>query len=455
METSLLHKTFVAGVGVAGLAVGFVGGYLVAREPGVTMENPPLAREARPHGSSHTASGPEQVSPTRPLQPAAAASTRAEASDRLVASLPPAGDSQSFGGGERSKWVRELPNTEIPLFIEGLCAANSGPGGMDFKDQLLIRTALKKWGEGNRQAVLDWVSGLPNGPTKRFLFSQILETLVMNSDPDLAVRLAKDFHARDPGWNLDGFREKMVGAAIDKAWKNPTTTARDMLELYKQLPINKFGTNGSAVQEYPENFDFRVFLDGLTTLVQNGEKPKILPTNTLTAWAKNDPQAATTWLMETMEKNESHLPFIGWRNISEAFSSTHGSQAFYEWAAKVLEGASEKFLRTQFRSSSGSDVLGIAGATQNPAMRDRLLTSAIGGSDIESSIRYLSMISTPPARLEAISKNRYTFQQADQKFELDDALFRDLGLTREQVQEALKSAGDRQIIRTRIIGGDW
>jgi hypothetical protein len=454
MESSLLHKTFVAGVGVAGLAVGFTGGYLVPREPGVTNENPSFSLQAQPHGSSHTASGPEQVSTTRPLQTATAASSRAEASARLLASLPPAADSRSIGGCERSKWVRELPITEIPLFIEGLCAANSGPGGMDFQDKWLIRTALEKWGEGNRQAVLDWVSGLPNGPTKRFLFSKVLETLVMNSDPDLAMRLAKDFQARDPAWNFDGFTEKMVGAAIDKAWKNPASTAQDMLELYKQLPTNSSVTNLSSVKEYPENFDFSAFLDGLIAFRQNGGKPNFLPTNTLTAWAKDDPQAATTWLLETVENNESTLPFIGWRNISEAVSSTHGSQAFYEWASKVMEGASEKFLRTQFRSSSDRDVLGIVGATQNPATRDRLLTSAIGRSDIESSIRYLSMISTPTARLEAISKSRYTFQQADKKFDLDDALFRDWGLTREQVEEALKSTDSRRVINRRIIVGD-
>lgn len=122
--------------------------------------------------------------------------------------------------------------------------------------------------------------------------------------------------------------------------------------------------------------------------------------------------------------------------------------------SEVMEGASEKFLRTQFRSSSDRDVLGIVGATQNPATRDRLLTSAIGRADIESSIRYLSMISTPAARLEAISKSRYTFQQADKKFELDDALFRDWGLTREQVEEALKSTDSRRVNNRRIIVGD-
>jgi hypothetical protein len=448
MESSLLHKTFVAGVGLAGLAVGFTGGYLVPREPGVTMENPALTREARPQNSTPAASGPEQVSTMHPLQPAAAASSRAEASARLLVSLPPTGDEGDYQVGVRLKWVQELPNSEIPLLLEGLCAANSGPGGMDLKDLWLIRTALKKWGEGNRQAVLNWVSGLPNGPTKRFLFSQVLETLVMESDPDLAMRLAKDFQARDPGWNFDGVREKIVGAAIDNAWKNPASTARDMLEFYRQLPVHNSSTSGSPVEEYPENFDFRAFLDGLTTLMQSGKKPGILPSNTLTAWAQSDPHAASAWLMESMEKNQSRLPFVDWRNISEAVSSTHGTQVFYEWAANVLEGASEKFLRTQFRRSSRSDVLGIAGATQNPATRDRLLTSAIGGSDIQNSIQYLSMISTPVARLEAISRNLVTFIQADMEFELDDALFRDWGITRAQFEEAkqrgaLKRSGDR------------
>ena len=360
--------------------------------------------------------------------------------------MPPSARSKEFGNSESDEWLENLSANEIPLFLEGICAANSGPGGMEWEKKWLVNRALDKWWKADRQAVLSWVSSLPPGPTKRFLSLELLESLVYESDPDLAMRMAKDFKALDPEWDLDDFQEKTVSKAIEKAWENPNSTAEQMLELYSQLPSDTNGTTGSGIKDYPENFDFRKFLEGLFILTEQGKKPSRLPSDALTAWTRIDPQAATVWFMDASEKGKNHLPFQEWSNISSAVADTHGAQAYYEWASKILSGASDNFLKKEFRPS-GSDLLGIVGATQNPAARDRILTHGLRGADIQSTLRYLGMMSSPESRLRAISENSYHFREASEQFQLDDAVFQDLGLTRDQVEEAIKTDGMLQIIR--------
>jgi hypothetical protein len=452
MDAPLLRKTLIAWAGFSGLAVGFVGGYLVPKAGDEVSPESPSVRAPETQAdfsmspikastaSTHRA---DRMSSNVPLTGA----QRTEAALQVYQSMPPTKRLKEFGRSESDEWVENLPANEIPLFLEGICAANSGPEGMGWEKKSLVNRALRKWWKADRQAVLSWVSGLPPGPTKRFLTSELLESLVYGSDPALAMQLAKDFKARDPEWDMEAFEEKVVGDAINTAWKNPDATAEQMLELYSQLPDGKKSVTGMGINTYPENFDFRKFLDGLFTLVEQDKQPRRIPMDALTEWAKIDPQAATAWFIETTEKGRGKIPFQNWSNISKAVADAHGTQAYYEWASKVLSGASDNFLKRGFPNPTGSEILGIAGATQNPAARDRILAHGLRGADIQSSLRYLGMMSSPEARLRAISENSYHFQKANEQFQLDDAVFRDLGLTREQVNEVIKTDGRRRIIR--------
>jgi hypothetical protein len=49
------------------------------------------------------------------------------------------------------------------------------------------------------------------------------------------------------------------------------------------------------------------------------------------------------------------------------------------------------------------------------------------------------MMSTPAARLDAISANKYKFAEANRQFEFDDSVFRNLGITREQFAATLET----------------
>jgi hypothetical protein len=445
MESSLLRYCLIGWVGVTGVALGFVGGYLVPREGNTDLPRPQLPTESAATAASPSAR--EQTPPARTLSLASPATFRADNALQVYQSMPSTARSKEFGRSESDKWLENLSANEIPLFLEGICAANSGPDGMGWDKKSLVTRALRKWWKTDRQAVLAWVTGLPPGPTKRFLSKNLLESLIYESEPALAMRLAKEFQARDPDLNLNDFQDKVVSKAIAKAWENPDATAEQMLELYSQLPNGTIGTTGSGVKNYPENFDFRKFLDGLFAMTEQDKKPSRLPSDALTEWAKIDPQAATAWFIETTEKGEKRVPFQDWSNISRAVADTHGTQAYYEWASRVLLGASDNFLKRGFPTPTGSEILGIAGATQNPTARDRILSHGLRGADIESSLRYLGMMSSPESRLRAIVENTHHFRKANQQFQLDNAVFRDLGLTREQVDEAIKSVGAGQIIR--------
>lgn len=435
MESNLLQKSLIGWVGVAGLAVGFAGGYLVPRE-----NDEELAKKGTPKPQAPSQNPRETpiVSESRRDNPPAL--PRAEAARQIYRALPAIDGSTKSPQSSRYEWVRNLSPTDIPLFIEGLCAARSGPQGMELREQQLISEALKTWWEADRKAVIGWVKGLPPGPAKRFLLSQVLENLVIDSDPALASRLAKEFQAADPEWDFDGFNDAYFRKTIDSAWKNPGASAEDMLKLYSQLPVER-ATNCGPVTDYPENFDFRKFLDGLATLIESNKRPSRMPSDALGVWAMENPQAAVAWLIQNSERENAKIPFNDWSSISEAVSSVHGPQAYHEWAAKVLASAPDRFVEKVFYTADGGEVLGIVAATPDPAVRDRVLLHALSGSGIQTSLRYLEMMSTPAARLDAISAHKYKFAEANREFEFDDSVFRNLGFTREQVAAVLK-AGD-------------
>jgi hypothetical protein len=436
MESNLLQKSLIGWVGVAGLAVGFAGGYLVPRE-----NDEELAKKDTPKPQAPSQNPRETPIASESRRDNPPALPRAEAARQIYRALPAIDGSTKSTQSSRYEWVRNLSPTDIPLFIEGLCAARSGPQGMELREQQLISEALETWWEADRKAVIGWVKGLPPGPVKRFLLSQVLENLVIDSDPALASRLAKEFQAADPEWDFDGFNDAYFRKTIDSAWKNPGASAEDMLQLYSQLPVEQDPTNCGPVTDYPENFDFRKFLDGLATLIESNKKPSRMPSDALRVWAMENPQAAVAWLIQNSERENAKIPFNDWSSISEAVSSVHGPQAYHEWAAKVLASAPDRFVEKVFYTADGGEVLGIVAATPDPAVRDRVLLHALSGSGIQTSLRYLEMMSTPAARLDAISANKYKFAEANREFEFDDSVFRNLGITREQVAAVLK-AGD-------------
>jgi hypothetical protein len=341
---------------------------------------------------------------------------------------------------ERYDQLRELPPEAFPVLMAELCS-DIGPEGLNFQEQNLIQNGLRKWWKSNRETLLQWVASQPNSATKRYLMSKILEDFLLKEDPERAKTLAEAYRLQDPKWAAE-YNNLMVSGPIEAAWKNPQTTADQMLALYKRVNRGRH-TQGTGVEVYPEGFDFRKFLDGMDAMDEaDGLKSSIMPSDTLAAWAKQDPQQAAQWLLQAQAKwkqqGRSSLPFADWQEIAKVVAGNSGPQTYYEWAAEFV-GDLDEDSRRSVLSAYGreGDVLGILSATKDTGTRDKILASAISGGDAEQTLSYLKMLSTPEARLAAIKSNKWRLNDLTKDFEVDAATYRQLGLTEGQVKEAL------------------
>ena len=420
---------------MSAFALGLGGGYFASRFPSRTevqaesdavveatanVENIP----SEPDASLSPAASP--IAPTLHPQPVA--------NSPLVIS-------SGLSAEERHRQLQELPPEAFPTLIAELCS-DIGPEGVDFQEQYLIRDGLRKWWYINREALLQWVASRPNSGTKRYLMSQILKDLLWE-EPERAKTLAEAYRLQDAKWAEKEYNNIMISGPIEAAWQNPQTTADQMLALYKRANRGSH-TQGSGVGIYPEGFDFRKFLDGMDAMDEaDGLQSSIMPGDTLTAWAKQDPQQAAQWLLQATAKWNEQSRFGrtiggGWQDIARAVAGNRGPQAYYDWVAKFV-GDLDETSRRSLLSAYGreGDVLGILSATKDATTRDKVLTSAMGASDTEQTLTYLKMLSTPEARLSAIKSNRQNLAELTKDFEVDKSVYRQLGLTETQVQEAL------------------
>lgn len=327
--------------------------------------------------------------------------------------------------------------------MANLCS-DIGPEGLKHEERHLIQQGLRKWWNNNRETLLQWLATLPTTETKRYLMTKILKDFLSKEDPSRAKMLADAYSLQDPKWASSDYKNLILGDSIEAGWKNPRSTAEQMLALYQQASRGRH-TYGSNIGIYPDGFDFRKFLDGMDALDSaDGLKSSMMPSDALAAWAKQDPQQAAQWLLQTQakwqqEKRGAGLPFATWDQIAKAVAGSKGPQAYYGWAAKFV-GSLDEESRRKILSAYGrdGDVLGILGATQDNETRDKVLTSAIGmGADAEQSISYLKMLSTPEARLNAIKSNKRRLNDISEEFVIDKSAYKQLGLTEEQFNKAL------------------
>lgn len=380
----------------------------------------------------------EPTTPAAPKEPSTASTDSLQPA--ISTSYTPVG---ALDPEERYRQLKELPPEEFPTLMADLCS-DIGPEGLNFQEKNLIHQGLRKWWTNNQETLLQWVATLPTTETKRYLMTKILKDFLSKEDPVRAKMLADAYSLQDPKWASSDYKNISLGGAIEAGWKNPHTTAEQMLTLYQQASRGRH-TYGSNVGIYPEGFDFRKFLDGMDALDSaDGLKSSIMPSDTLAAWAKQDPQQAAQWLLQAQanwqqQKRGAGLPFATWDQIVKAVAGSKGPQVYYEWAAQFV-GSLDEESRRRILSAYGrdGDVLGILGATQNTETRDKVLTSAIGmGGDAEQAISYLKMLSTPQARLSAIESNKRRLNDLNKDFVIDKSAYKQMGLTEEQVKKAL------------------
>ena len=419
---------------MSAFALGLGGGYFAPRFPSRTEVQTESAAVIKDTANAEKIASEPDAS----LSPAATAISPTLLPQPVANS--PLVISPGVSAEERHRQLRELPPEAFPTLMAELCS-DIGPKGLKHQEQHLIQNGLRKWWKSNRETLLQWVASQPNSATKRYLMSEILEDFLLKEDPERAKTLAEAYRLQDPKWAAE-YNNLMVSGPIEAAWKNPQTTADQMLALYKTVNRGRH-TQGTGVDVYPEGFDFGKFMDGMDAMNQaDGLKSSIMPSDTLTAWAKQDPQQAAQWLLQATakwkEQNRFGLPFARWEQIAKAVAGNRGPQAYYDWAAKFV-GDLDETSRRSLLSAYGrdGDVLGILSATKDATTRDKVLTSAISTGDSEQTLAYLKMLSTPGARLNAIKGNKQKLAELTKDFEVDKSVYQQLGLTEKQLQEAL------------------
>jgi hypothetical protein len=135
------------------------------------------------------------------------------------------------------------------------------------------------------------------------------------------------------------------------------------------------------------------------------------------------------------------LPFADWENIADAVAAKNGPQAYYEWAAQIITQSPRSWAKAIIAESKDGELAGIMACIPDPALRDRLLVEHAGdyhysGGNIADR---LALISSPELRLRAIANNPHSFHHWAKIAGQDAGALGKLGLTPEQVAEALSN----------------
>jgi hypothetical protein len=281
---------------------------------------------------------------------------------------------------------------------------------------------------------------LPTGAMKRYFMNDVL-TKILKDDTGRALAMSEAFQTEDPRWTHADFHDLHVEILIDDGWKRPDSSADGMLELYSQLSRGK-GCTGSILGRYPENFDFRKFVDGILSQHEKDKMhPSDMPTDVLEGWARVDPQAAAQWFLDSAEKGSS-IPFQSWDNIAKAVSTKIGPQAYHEWAADIISQASTEQRKAILETVGDQDAIGIVSSLDDIGLRDQILAkmarknSGTSGKT-DQTIDFLAKISTPEARLRAIIEDGSQYRWWMKEYPPDSASWQKLGLTQEEVAAAL------------------
>ncbi len=421
-----------AAIGAACFATGLLAGLSLPQGPSDTTARQPeqtLAKTVTPVKNREPSAKPAAINPSPAwIKPADNAATK------ILQAIPAAENRRA-----RNEWVEKLTPKEVPGLVAALCA-DVGPDGLDHEQKNLIRQAMRNWWEADSKGATNWLKSLPNGGIKRYLVSNLLRGLAYQ-DAAQAEALAQSFKEQDPAWDDSELHDYLVSQHAEKAWKNPNVTADAMLEIY-----SRFKRHGgwTRVAVYPQNFDFRKFLDGLASMREQDEGYQgTAPRDTLTEWAKIDPDSAVQWVLDAKSRGRHWTPIGDWRSIVDGIASANGPQAYHQWAAAIVTQPDGKLRDLVLEESESADLVGILQHIGTTAQRDQVLTSVLQKRIWRNdSINLLGMISTPEARLNLVASN----PPPDwiERGKADPTFWPRVGLTTEQVDAAMQEVSKTQ-----------
>ena len=426
-------------VGVACLAVGLLAGYSIPRQPAdpTDEEQPATALAIQPNAPRPRI--PDTKAKYAFKFPAATATAKKTPEAQRTLSRPPVDDEKSA-----AEWLQNLSRADLPQVISEMCRI-AGPNGLSNDDRWLRDVVLAKWWRQDEAGLLAWLRQLPNNRSKRYLLATLFRRMG-STNPSRAVALAESFKAADPEWDNGDLLNSFVDREVNKAWQRPGITAEEMLTLYGRYSRGTT-SSGNSLKTYPSNFDFRTFLDGIAALNrQDGKDPARMPPDILEAWTKVDPQAAAEWLLqhEASKDKNGEVSFVEWDDIARGITARSGPQAYHQWAAGIVAQGKGEMRDAILRESDDQQLVRIVAQITDPAARDAAVSAAIASYESSGSdeLGRLGLISTPEARLRAIAENSNDLYGLIERGKNDPSLWPRIGLTSEQVAEALSKSGN-------------
>jgi len=413
-------------VGFTCLIIGLGGGYFIPRDA-LFLPDP---TSALPQSPLVTKSAQSEMGRSLARKNLAA--------KKFAQSIPSADD---FSG--RTAWLSALSLDQLPGLFSSLCE-EIGPDGLNYQDKSFFDEALNRWLKEDHDGALAWASQLASEATQRYAMKAIL-TAMLETDPQKALAMSQALQSEDIKWKHEEFHDKYVDLQIDKTWAKPDATTGEILNIYSELPRGK-SCSGTLLNQVPDNFDFREFLDGIAALNQkDGKMVRSMPMNVLGKWAERDPQAAAQWFLDMTEKQHS-VTFQYWSNIATAVIAKDGPIVYSGWAAEIFSQATDKQRKAILESTDDQGALGLADSLNDINLRDQVLAAAARRNSGDSragdqyqrqTLHFLSQISTPEARLQAITNDQSQYGWWIKTFPVPPSGWLKLGITRVQFDAAL------------------
>ena len=325
--------------------------------------------------------------------------------------------------------VNQLPPNDRMSAI-GALAAQAGLWGLNSNVRSMMEKILATWADENFDEA--WISAQneKNPDLRNFMMKRVLDKL-SDKDPDRAFAIHLEQKAIDPDFNSNA-QDRFLSAKLQLGAE----------EFLGALSQTKFGNSstGLNLENFPDDFDYRMLADGLSKLLKEHQYPAQFPTSFYMKWARKDPEAVYAWWA-----GNTSPPFSDLNKIIEGIESRAPSSSVGWIASKLQEpDAPRKKIIEELSNSSAwlakTNINSIAQALPDEAASDTFLTEILVtnrfGDSAHNYEYVLGGLSSPEARLKA-------FQQMAEKHNtpriegISDAQLQTWGVTREQVRQAL------------------
>ena len=353
----------------------------------------------------------------------------------------------SIGPEAKGKKVSAMPLKDIPMALRLL------PGNQGWLDHDL----LLHWFEADADAAWRWTEALPMDQYRADSLKVLLLKLA-ETDPMGALARALSYRQSDELIRLDG----VVGLVLKYKLPKSDKPADEFLAILDSLPRNdksKPWKMEGVSYEFPPGFDFQHFVDGLRRM--RGNLPIVMPIGVLNSWAEADPDAAQAWVLAN--KPDENERYTDWGVVLNTVFEQKGVEEAARWAAEKYEAAddagrlriAEGVVITDMNGWADLDVVleiskNLNSKTKSSDFLRRVVRHEWSNLRNEQAVDFklLRTLATPAERLDVIAEMVATvfseeFENSSESLRcIPERQLQLLGVTREQIQQAVSARGD-------------